>query len=1158
MVVSLFRRSRSLFRGSLRGPASRRTRRGGDRLRLAIDQLEGRRALAITGPLTIGVPGVPDVTVGSYFDAPTGVASVGDFVTVSIEGTKGTVIFNGGKGVADGTDIQTVEILDASPDFQLTFNAAVTLANPVPYASDGVVQMGAITTANVIRGINTVRGPLTNVAVTTTPPTGFNQTAAGNTLTIEGNQVAAWPVDSFIAATPLAPSSPVGPPAFGTITAVSFDSGTNLTTITFNGVTPAGTTAGGLTLAATIQPAFELTSFVGVNFSNLNLKEGGGLFVDRVVGADTVVAGMTIPDLGILLSQGLLAYSTIGIRAELDAAVVLGPQASASVDGRMFIASATNESVIFVGPQTTPTARNSKLQITGGAGNFGAGVLVSQPFNGVVNLGGDATGSWVFSRGVGANAVLNAASWAGQTTGGPFSGSPGIAVAGDFAGTLGSTSGDVVLSIARSMTGTARVNTAGDLSLAVAGSILKGAIVNSAEDISLGVGGSLSARMRASEYLTGAIAGNVSGATLVGSSDISLAIGGSLLNSTITADNDLELLVARDMVGTTLLASESALSVAVGGNVSKSSLTASNSGLELDVGGSLMASQVRGASNVDVSVARNVVNSRFSAGYDYDLALVVGGSLTGSEAQGGADVSVAVAGSVMNSRIASTTGDVTVDVAGDIRNATLVSADDGVTLTAGRDALSVRVVSDDRDTSVTVGRNFSGAVQSGAGDLDVTIAGSVLKGSGFATGGSAVLTVAGNFDGTTTSDALRFFVAGNVSQASRIVAQRVTDWQDAGTPNFGIGGRFDGLVNVVAFDAAANYQDVTLIGGGAGRSARFYVERFATDNLFFGGNFLGNLRVNQDLVANLTFGGNVDRITIGGRVGSYEAGNSIVPTPVAITVAGRLLYMNTNSLFQAAVPGRNGTFYNDATSTTGYPSLAATGVLTTGSYVTVVPNRQVVPTPAPQPPQTYTAPTAPQGFSAASRNGPAGILVTFQAPTSDGGLPVVYYEYSTNATDGSPTWRRFDNPAQGPGTAIVLTVDSAGAGFTPGASYQVAVRAVNAVGATATAPSLVTVVVPPSAPATFAAAVVGGGIEVDFTAPSSTGGGTITYQYTTDNGANWRSFTNPSQGPGTGIALPGPSAGGSGFVAGSYQVSVRATNSAGSTAYTPATGLTIT
>jgi hypothetical protein len=251
---------------------------------------------------------------------------------------------------------------------------------------------------------------------------------------------------------------------------------------------------------------------------------------------------------------------------------------------------------------------------------------------------------------------------------------------------------------------------------------------------------------------------------------------------------------------------------------------------------------------------------------------------------------------------------------------------------------------------------------------------------------------------------------------------------------------------------------VTLIGGGAGKSARFYVDRFATDNLFFNGNFRGNLRVLQDLVADLNFGGNVDgRITIGGTVGSYELtldnGNSVSTViPVSINVAGRLLYLNSNSLFQAAVAGVSGTFYSDTTSLGGFPSLTATGILTTDSYVTVVPTRQTVPAPTPPGPQTYTAPTAPQNFSASPTNSPDGINVSFDAPSSNGGLPIVYYEYTTN---GGANWRRFNTPSQGPGTNIALTVDSLGNAFVAGPpGYFVNVRAVNAIGATPASPQV--------------------------------------------------------------------------------------------------------
>ncbi|MGB8852295.1 MAG: hypothetical protein WCC69_01865 [Pirellulales bacterium] len=1246
-MVSLFDRAGSLARGLRRKPGSKKARRDQDRrLRLAIDQLESRLALAITSPLSIG-----GTTVGSYFDAPTGVSNLGDFVTVSIEGTKGTVVFNGGAGVADGTDIQTIEIIDASPDFQLTFTASVTLANPVPYSSDGVIQMGKITTSNVIRGINTVRGPLTYTAapqeiqtsaihlytfnagtvsgntvsdlvggadgtlfngatvsngqlvladnsgatganvqymqmpanvlpqgstaatfelwftpspssgvwgrgfdigageenyVMFTPrkdgggsraaikqngvlgeqvvdgltayndgnqhlatvtvddatdtmvyyidgvqvgqvslagtnltgieavnnflgrsqfavdpgfigsmnqfaiydrvlspsdvlrnytagpisgalaPIGFTQSTPGSaTMELEGDQTTVFPVGTLVAATPLLSNTTVGSPTFSTVQAIAYDSNTNRTTITLAGPTAAGTTAGALALAEAIRPEFRLTQFVGVNFSNLNLKDGGGLFVDVVEGADAVVFGSTVPNVGILLTDGLLAYSTIGIRKELAATVVLGTKNSASVDGRMFVEFATPESLIYVGPQNRATSKNSKFQLTGGPAPFGAGVVVNQPFDGVVNLGGPATGSWFFTRGVGANAVLNADSWAGQSGVEPFVGQRGVLVNGNFAGSINATSGDatndgdIFLAVSGNFAATARVNGADDISLSVGGSVLKGATIAAGNDASFMVARNFAGALTAGGDVSGLIGRDVTGATIAASSDISLAVGGSIVNSALSADG----------------------------------------AQSLDVAGSIRNSRFFGASDdMSIDVQGSVTNSSFNVGYEYDLELVVGGSLSGSNLQAGSDVSVDVAGNVTSSLFTATSSDVTIDVGGDFLKNKIVTGDE-VELTVGRDALSNTVIADD-DVTLDIGRNWRGVAQSASSDILLNVGGSVLKGSSFSAGEDTLIDVAGNFDAGTTSRDLRFFVGGNVSQASRIVAQRVTDWQNTGTANFGIGGRFDGIVNVVEFDAAPNYQNVTLIGGGAGKAARFYVDRFATDNLAFNGNFQGNLRVLQDLVANLYFGGNVDRITIGGTVGSYEVtldnGNSVSTViPVSINVAGRLLYLNSNSLFQAAVAGVSGTFYNDTTSLTSFPSLPATGILTTGRYVTVVPNRQVVPVPTPPGPQTYTAPTAPQNFSASPTTGPDGINVSFEAPLSDGGLPVVYYEYTTN---GGTNWRRFNTPSQGPGTNIALTVDSLGNAFVAGPpGYSVGVRAVNAIGGTPTTFSPVTI-----------------------------------------------------------------------------------------------------
>lgn len=1149
-MVSLFDRAGSLARGLRRTPKSKQSRRDQDRrLRLRIDQLEQRLALAITTPLEIG-----GTTVGSFYDAPTGPANLGDLVTVSIEGTSGTVIFNGGAGVADYSDIQTIEILNASPDFQMTFGATIVTGTAVPYGSDGIVNLGVITTSNVIRGINTVRGPLTYVAsppqiatsaihlytfnegtvsgttvtdliggadgtlvngatvaggqlvladnsgatganvqymqmpvdvipqgsraltaelwftassssqtwgrgfdlgesdlnylfftpvnntggsraaitqassdgekrvdgntpynddtqhVATvtiddstdtlvyyidgveigsvqlagttlsgieainnflgrsqfdvdpgfigtmnqfalydralTPtevlanytagpisgalsPIGFTQSTPGSgTLQLVGDQTAAFPVGTFVCVTPLLPSAAA--PLFATIGSVAYVSGTNVTTIVLadGATTAAGTTAGALTLAKAVQPEFRLTTFVGKNFSNRSLKDGGGLFVDVVQGGSYVYDGETIDNLGILLTDGLLAYSTIGIRKELAATVVLGTTTKASVDGRMFVESATPESIIYVGMQNAKIAKNSTFQLQGGAGEFGADMVINQAFNGVVNLAGPATGEWVFVKGVGSRAVLNAASWSD------------VNVIGNFAGTFNSTStalpinsifppADTVLFVSGNVTSTARINSGSGIAMQVVGSVQKGAVISAAGAAVLGV------------------SGNFLGAASTGF------------------------------------------------------------GLSAFISGSLNGARLETAGVLVLDVARSVINSSIVGG-DFILPDADGGDVGAAKQPTG--LNAMVGGNIVNSRFASALGEMTIDVGG-----------------------------------------------------------SVQKNSSFTAVDRAQIEVAGNFDGIVTSDDLRFFVGGNVSKASRIAASRVIDWNDDGGQNFGIGGRLDGIVNVGEFYAIGGEivpgsfspsdaePEVTILGNGAGSNARFYVNSFAPgDTLVFNGNFNGNMRVLQDLTSNLTFNGNVSRLSFGGRIGSFTPGETVTPVNVAINVTGKLLYLNSNSYFEATTPGKAGSFWNDSAKAT-----PATGTLSTGSYVKVVPTLQT-PTPLPPPaPITYTAPTAPQTFSAKSAAPSLGILVTFSAPSSDGGLPVLYYEYSTNALNGTPAWRKFDTASQIPGTDIPLTVDSNGGAWIPSNTYDVAVRAVNAIGSTATTSSPVTVVAGP-------------------------------------------------------------------------------------------------
>jgi hypothetical protein len=603
--------------------------------------------------------------------------------------------------------------------------------------------------------------------------------------------------------------------------------------------------------------SFVLESFVGVNFS-----KGGGLFVDVVTGGDGGGEG----NVGILLSKGFSPYSTIAIREQLDAVVVLGAENRAKADGRLLIESATADSIIIVN-QSGGTATNSKLEILGGAGPFDATVDIRGTFAGTVNLQSPAGGGWLFEGDVAKSAVLKAAGWEGAFfIDAPFG--PGVTVGGDFAGTITSTAllltdvsaadtiGNILLTVGGNVTSSARVNSAAGLQLLVQGSVLKGAQATAVGD------------------LIASIEGNVSGATLTAGIDLLLQVGGNVLPTSAVPALRRPRNVANSKV-----AAGGDMVLFVSGDVSKSTFTTGNGDimfeLFLDVGPLV---------EFPSGILGSVRNSTF----------VSGGSIDGSVGEFVSGRNVSVSGSRF------------------------------VTTGTGPDA----------ELSLLVDGDFQGTIQGGSANVGLVVGGSVQRGSSLATGGDAEVVVVRNFSGVVDVNALQFFAGGNVAKESRIVAGRVAAWNRPeiarkiavgplnGGPidgqSFYVGGRFDGILNAGAFDAYDGVATVTIIGGGAGKSARFYVGRFESDTVVFAGDFRGNVRVLEDLLADLTFTGNVDRITIGGQV------------LTDITVGGTLQYLNSNSYFYATdAVKKTGEFWS------GF--FVRTGSLTTGKYVTVVP-----------------------------------------------------------------------------------------------------------------------------------------------------------------------------------------------------------------------------
>jgi titin len=176
-----------------------------------------------------------------------------------------------------------------------------------------------------------------------------------------------------------------------------------------------------------------------------------------------------------------------------------------------------------------------------------------------------------------------------------------------------------------------------------------------------------------------------------------------------------------------------------------------------------------------------------------------------------------------------------------------------------------------------------------------------------------------------------------------------------------------------------------------------------------------------------------------------------------------------------------------------------------------------------------TTPSVPGSFTAVRGNGSAAL--SFTAPSADGGSPVTGYQYST---DAGGTWSALTTSGTSPITATIT-------GLTNGTQYDVQVRAVSAAGnGTATSSAQVTPRTVPGAPSSFSAIPGDGQITVQFTAPASDGGSSITgYDASTDGGATWSAVAVSGSGPLTATVT--------GLTNGTeYLVKVRATNLAGS------------
>lgn len=860
---------------------SRRSRDRRAKQRLDIDRLEPRFALAVPGALSIG-----GQTGASYLDAATGAGSLSNQVLVTIAGTSGTATFNGGAGVADGTDISSIEITNASADFRITFAATVTFSGG--NASDGTVELGSITTSNVIGGILTSRGPESPVPAATLS---YTSGPGSNELFLPGDQTALL---GGVGATVLV--TPTGGLPVRRQIRDFFYNGFDTTFVQVSSAVGGTATSGTVSWVDYGRPLYNLGSYVGPN-----LAATGGIFVDTV---GTGSAG------GITLTRGLARSATIDIRGNDaagslaglrdGAAIVLGSTANDTVAGGLLMKNGSAGSSITFNGVVAPTfSMLASGTLDTNPGRILTAIEANAAFNGRIDAAAWLAGPLQFNKGFGSKAVV-------------MGSRPILAmnVTGDLAGTVvtsnTSDTNRFTLLVTGNASKSATINTGRAFTGTIQGGVAKGAVITSAENMTLSIGRDLSGKVLAGSQLTLAVGGSLNGATVATESSTSITVNGSVTNRSF-------------------IESDGSLTLNVTGSVSKVSRILATDEFTGTIGGSFTEGRIDVSSAMSLAIGGNVNNVRMTA--NNDLNLTVG------------DAGAGRFSSMTGSRLTSSTGYVIADIAGNLLKSTLLSMDDGHRVTVGGNLLDSDLLYDDQETTVAVGGNFRGRIQGSNGGVTLTTGGSVLKGSVLSANQfqerTMVIDVAGNFAGAVTSAPnLVFLVDGNVEQSASITARRI----GRGFPmvpgvNFEVGGNFAARLNVVEFTPSNDFSTglLTIVGGATAKSALFRLGGITNVGpdlaLRFGGDFLGRFEIATDLFTDLTFAGSVNEIVVGGGV------------LADVTIAGGLTHFSTSGSAFSQTGTGNGVFV------TGLPG-TTTGTLTAGSFKkgvnTVVPRLPVV------------------------------------------------------------------------------------------------------------------------------------------------------------------------------------------------------------------------
>lgn len=170
-------------------------------------------------------------------------------------------------------------------------------------------------------------------------------------------------------------------------------------------------------------------------------------------------------------------------------------------------------------------------------------------------------------------------------------------------------------------------------------------------------------------------------------------------------------------------------------------------------------------------------------------------------------------------------------------------------------------------------------------------------------------------------------------------------------------------------------------------------------------------------------------------------------------------------------------------------------------------------------PTSSTTPrtTAPAPAGLTGTRGDAQVLLSWPAPSGDGGSPVTGYAVEVSA-DGGGTWSPATSVPAGQRTAHLP-------GLTNGTAYRFRVAAVNAAGTGAWSPELaLTPATAPGAPSGLTASPGDGWADLAWTAPAADGGSAVTgysVLLAADGSSTWTSWGAPGSVAGTSTRVTG-------------------------------------